>query len=110
MRRWGHANKDRLAYVGTVDDYANGRVEFLTQIATTGDVAEVTPSLYRAMAITLLQNLDMRNVEQAFEALAEIELGSFDNWATVPDTLGTPFSLTSPSGDHSLMPIELDIG
>lgn len=62
------------------------------------------------MAIALLLNLDARNIERAVAALAEIELGSLEDWPNLPESAGIPISLVAAVGDHGLMPVEMDVG
>lgn len=108
MTQWPQSNSQGLTCFGTVDSYDRGNVAFVTQIATSGDAADYSPSVARSMAFAILHAMDQSKIHDAFQALAQIEMGEEDIRIDLPEQVGVPVTLCAAFGDHTLAPFEFD--
>jgi hypothetical protein len=60
------------------------------------------------MAMALLQTMDSSKLEDAFHALAQVELGDGELEFAVPELHGVPVKICAAVGSHDPIPFELD--
>lgn len=108
MKQWTRSDSDGVTHLGTVDNYGDGQVAFLTQIATTGGAGLRTPSAKRAVLIALVQALDSSRMDDALNALALIDSSDDEPQFRIPHSDPIPVDCIDLHASFTPSPFEMD--